>query len=55
MEEETVVVNGCTIKIKYSDKQNPAAVATMRDILEKSKREPLHQQKLTGKDKNEKI
>lgn len=54
MEEETVV-NGCTIKIKYAEKQNPKAVATMRDILEKSKRDPKLPQNLTEKSLNEKI
>ena len=54
MLEETVIINGCTVKIQYSAEKHPNIVSNMRDTLEKAeKRFPNPQQNLTRKDKNE--
>ncbi|MBQ9388212.1 MAG: hypothetical protein IJU01_06105 [Lachnospiraceae bacterium] len=38
MFEETVKINGHTVKIKYSEEKHPEIVSTMRDTLERSKK-----------------
>jgi hypothetical protein len=35
--EETVTVDGCQVRIKYSDEKNPDALKQMRALLEKQR------------------
>ena len=35
--EETVIVNGCRVTIKYADEENPEALNEMRALLEKQR------------------
>lgn len=40
MPEETVIINGYTVRIRYSAEKHPDIVSNMRDTLEKAKKIP---------------
>ena len=46
-EEETYVVDGCKVRIRYAEQGNPAAIKTMRELLEQQKFPSQSPQKLT--------
>ena len=46
-EEETYIVDGCKVRIKYAEQGNPDAVKTMRELLEQQKLSSQSPQKLT--------
>ena len=46
-EEETYIVDGCKVRIKYSEQGNPDAIKTMRELLEQQKLSSQSPQKLT--------
>ena len=46
-EEETYVVDGCKVRIRYAEQGNPAAIKTMWELLEQQKLPSQSPQKLT--------
>ena len=46
-EEETYVVDGCKVRIRYAEQGNPGAIKTMRELLEQQKLSSQSSQKLT--------
>ena len=46
-EEETYIVDGCKVRIRYAEQGNPAAIKTMRELLEQQKLSSQSSQKLT--------
>lgn len=46
-EEETYIVDGCKVRIRYAEQGNPGAIKTMRELLEQQKLSSQSSQKLT--------
>ena len=46
-EEDTYVVDGCKVRIRYAEQGNPGAIKTMRELLEQQKLSSQSSQKLT--------
>lgn len=46
-EEETYIVDGCKVRIRYAEQGNPAAIKTMRELLEQQRLPSQSPQKLT--------
>lgn len=46
-EEETYVVDSCKVRIRYAEQGNPAAIKTMRELLEQHNLSSQSPQKLT--------
>ena len=46
-EEETYIVDGCKVRIRYAEQGNPGAIKTMRELLEQQKLSSQSPQKLT--------
>jgi hypothetical protein len=44
---ETMVVNGCKVRIRYAEQGNPAVIKTMRELLEQQKLVTNRSEKLT--------
>ena len=46
-EEVTYIIDGCKVRIRYAEQGNPAAIKTMRELLEQQKLSSKSSQKLT--------
>ena len=46
-EEDTYIIDGCKVRIRYAEQGNPGAIKTMRELLEQQKLSSKSSHKLT--------